>query len=74
MTFVWIGDDENDGWMDTSFSDTCQKSSMRWWRISTNIKTGERYGMLFRSKDPDDSFDFEVCLPQKMIKTIMSFL
>lgn len=72
MTFIWIGDNDNGEWIDSTFIDTSKNSDMREWRLCRNTRTGETYAQLLRAQSSDEEFDRSVMLPRKMTRILES--
>lgn len=73
-TFTFLCENDNGEWIDTLFVDNSANADCREWRVSRNTITGETYGTLLRSEEPDGDFEFSVTLPRKMVNKLMEAL
>lgn len=58
---------ENDGYQDIYFVDSCRKSAMRSWRISRLTGTKDWYGVIIRADDAESEFNQSSNLPARAV-------
>lgn len=71
-TFIFLCKNDNDGYIDKLFADKSPNGEMREWRLSLDVRTGERYATLSRAAGPEEEFDKCIQLPKRFVPILLA--